>query len=160
MILTDNFYIKKKGATISQLLVVLAVLSILFSVVVPQFSKTRERQVLKSVISDVLSSIDKARGGTLSSLNSSEYGVHFQSDKIIIFKGEIFSAVGVDNETIDITSPASITNVTLGGVSGASGDIYFNRLYGVPSAIGTVTISTPNYSKIITVSATGIASVN
>ena len=111
-----------------ELLIVVAVLGVIFSVVIPQFSKSREMQVLKSGVVDILSSIDKARGETLSSLNSSSYGVHFQSDKVIIFKGTGFIPDTVGNEIIDIVTPASITNVTIGIVSGSSGEIFFNRL--------------------------------
>lgn len=150
----------KRAMTLIELLVVIAVLGIIFSVVIPQFSKTRELQVLKNGVEDVLSSIGKARGETLASLNSSEYGVHFQADKVIIFKGKVFIADAPDNEIISIISPASISNVTFGGVSSASGDIYFNRLSGLPSDTGTITISTSSFSKIITISATGASSVN
>lgn len=158
--LTERYQSFGRGITVMELLVVLAVLSILLSVVVPQFSKIRESQVLKSAVTDILASFSKARGETLSSLNSSEYGVRLESDRVIIFKGIVFSAGAADNETISIALPAAITNVTLDGVSRTSGDMYFNRLYGVPSAVGTVTVSTANYSKIITISATGIASVD
>lgn len=147
----------KKGISVIELLVLIAVLGIIFSIVIPQFSKMRENQVLKSGVQDILSSIDKARSQTLSSLSSSEYGVHFQSDKVIIFKGKIFSAVAGDNEIINIISPATISTITL---TGGGADIYFNRLSGVPSTSGTVTISTTSYSKIITISATGVASIN
>ena len=163
-----NFFLKHKknhpstrrGITIIELLIVLAVLGVIISVMLPQFSRIRENQVLKNGIADVLSSINKARSQTLSSLNSSEYGVRFESNKVIIFKGKIFSANDANNETIDITAPASITNVTLGGISGISGDMYFNRLSGIPSATGNITLSTGNYLKIITISETGVASVN
>ncbi|MEK7128044.1 MAG: prepilin-type N-terminal cleavage/methylation domain-containing protein [Patescibacteria group bacterium] len=150
----------KKGITIIEILVVLAIIGVIISVVIPQFANVRENQVLKSGVQDILSSVNKARGETLSSLNSSEYGVHFQSDTVIIFKGKIFSAGAMDNETVSITAPASITNVTLGGASGASGDMYFSRLSGNPSATGTITISTGSFSKIITISAVGVASSN
>jgi prepilin-type N-terminal cleavage/methylation domain-containing protein len=153
-----NFY--RKGITIIELLVVLAVLGIIFSIVVPQFSKMRENQVLKSGVQDILSSLDKARSQTLASLNSSEYGVRFESDRIIIFKGDAFSPNTIDNETINIVTPASISSVTLNLVSGISGEMYFNRLSGSPSKTGTVTISTTSYSKRITISATGVASVD
>lgn len=147
----------KKGITVIELLVVIAVLGVIFSIIIPQFSKTRENQVLKSGVQDILSSINKARSQTFSSLNSSEYGVHFQADKVIIFKGKVFSAVAEDNETINIIPPATISTITL---TGGGADIYFNRLSGVPSTTGTVTISTTSYSKIITISATGVASTN
>ncbi|KKT01029.1 MAG: hypothetical protein UV76_C0003G0005 [Candidatus Nomurabacteria bacterium GW2011_GWA2_43_15] len=150
----------KRGMTIVELLVVIAVLGIIFSIVLPQFSKTREMQTQKSAVGDVLSVLERARSQTLASVDSSEYGVRFQSDRVIIFKGKIFSVDDVNNQTINITAPANISNVTLGGISGDSGDMYFNRLSGMPSKTGTVTVSTTSYSKIITISATGASSVN
>jgi len=150
-----NFY--KKGISVIELLVVLAGIGLLVAIVLPQFSKIRENQVLKNGVADILSSIDKARAKTLSSFNSSEYGVHFQSDKVIIFKGKIFSDVAPDNEAIDITTPATMSDISL---TGGGVDIYFSRLSGVPNATGTVTIITTSYSKVITISATGVASVN
>ncbi len=153
-----NFY--KKGFSIAEILIIVAVLGIIFAIVIPQFTKTRELQVLKNGTEEIVTSIDKARVETLSSLNSSSYGVHFQSDKIVIFKGTSYSAGDVNNETISITTPASITNVTFGGVSSVSGDMYFARLSGAPSTTGTVTVATSSYSKTITISATGNASSN
>ena len=114
-------------------------------------------QVLKAGVQDILSSLDKARSHTLSSLNSSSYGVHFESDRVIIFTGTVYSAGAGSNETIMIVTPASIPTITL---SGGGADVYFNRLSGSPSKTGTVTVTTTNYSKIITISATGVASSN
>ena len=151
---------RKQGIAVMELLVVIAVLGLIFFIVIPQFSRTRELQVLKSGAGDILSSLDKARSQTLASLNSSQYGVHFQSDKVIIFKGTIFSAENPDNETINIVAPANISDVTLSGASGTSGDVYFNRLSGMPNQIGAITISTFSFTKIITISATGAASIN
>jgi len=150
----------RRGMTIIEVLVVIAVLGIIFSIVIPQFSKTKELQVLKNGVQDGLSSINKARSQTLASLNSSEYGVHFQSDKVIIFKGDIFNPSAMDNETINIVTPANISNVTLGCTPSIPCDVYFNRLSGSPSRTGTITISTTSYFKIITIYATGVASSN
>jgi len=153
-----NFY--KQGITALEIIIVLAVLAVVFAIVIPQFSKIRENQVLKSTTSDILSNLNKARAQTLASVNSSSYGVHFQSDEVIIFKGTVFSDGDANNETTNIIAPATISNVTLGGVSGNSGDVYFNRLSGSPNQTGTVTVSTPFFSKTITISATGAVSEN
>jgi Tfp pilus assembly protein FimT len=150
----------KRGITIVELIIVLAVLGMIFMIIIPQFSAMRENQVLKGAVSDVLSSLDQAKSKTLASLDSSSYGVHLESDRVIIFKGTVFSANDINNETMSITAPASISNVTLAGVSGDSGDVFFNRLSGSPSATGTITVSIPSISKIITISATGGVSVN
>ena len=153
-----NYY--KKGITALELLLVVAVLGAVFSIVIPQFSKIRELQTLKSGAADILSSINKARSQTLSSLNSLEYGVHFEIAQIIIFQGVNFSTNDINNEIINVISPAGISNVTFNSISDVSGKIYFNRLSGNPNQTGTVTLSTANFSKIITISATGVASVN
>ena len=137
-----------------------AILALILAVVIPQFSKSRESQVLKSAVSDTVSYINKAKSQTLSSVDSSAYGVHFQSDQVIIFKGTVFSAGSADNEITNILTPATISNVTLGGVSSTSGELYFNRLSGAPNKTGTVTITANSSSKIITISATGTVSIN
>ncbi len=154
------YFFYKKGITVIELLVVVAILGIVVLVVLPQFSRIKENQVLKSAVGDVISILDKARSQTLASLNSSEYGVRFESGRVIIFKGQTFTSGAAGNETISIISPASISNVTLGGASGVSGEMYFNRLSGSPSKNGTVTISVSSISKIITISATGVASMD
>src|SRR3989344_131519 len=87
-----------RGITIIELLVVLAAVALIAAIVIPQFSKVRERQVLKTAVAESLSSLDKARSQTLSSLNSSAYGVHFQSDRVIIFTGTVYSAGAGSNQ--------------------------------------------------------------
>jgi Tfp pilus assembly protein FimT len=150
----------QQGMTALELLVIVATIGIIFLIVTPQFSKIRENQVLKTAVGDIMSSLNKAQSQTFASVNSSSYGVHFQSDKVIIFKGITFSAGDSNNETINIITPATVSNVTLDGVSGTSGDIYFSRLVGAPNKTGTITVSTSSLSKIITISATGSVSSN
>jgi len=150
----------QKGITILEILIVIAVIGLLVLIVSPRFSDIRENQVLKNTIEDITSSVHTAKSQSLASVDSSEYGVHFKSNQIIIFKGKIFSEGVGSNVLIDVVSPASILNVTLGGVSSSSGNLYFERLSGAPSKTGTVTISTVSYTKIITISATGNVSVN
>lgn len=153
-------HIFTKGFSVVETLVVLAGIALVVALIVPQFYKIRERETLKSGVENTVGALDKARNKTLASVASSSYGVHFQSDRVVIFRGVVYSANDVNNETIVLTTPASISNVTLGGVSASSGDVYFNRIYGTPNTTGTVTISTGNYSKIITISNTGSASSN
>ncbi|OGI61050.1 hypothetical protein A2814_02225 [Candidatus Nomurabacteria bacterium RIFCSPHIGHO2_01_FULL_38_19] len=147
----------RRGFSILETLVVLSVIVLLIAVILPSFQKMRDNQILKSTSLDVSSALDKARSQTLSSVNSSEYGVHFQSDKIVIFQGQVFSSSNPGNESIFIISPASISLINL---TGGAVDLYFNRLSGAPDKAGTVTISISSLSKIITISATGAVSIN
>jgi len=150
----------RRGITALELIIVVAVIGILVSITLPQFSKIKENQVLKNATGDIVSALHSAQSQTLASVDFSEYGVHFQSDKIIIFKGTVFLDGDINNKTINIVTPANISNVTLAGISGTSGDTYFNRLSGVPSKIGTITVSTSSASKVITMSATGAVSID
>ncbi len=147
----------EKGITFLEILIVCAIVGILAAIVLPQFAKVRENQVVKDAVGNVLSALDLARSYTLASVDSSEYGVHFASDSVIIFKGDVFSAIAPENQVTAITSPASISSITL--VGGGS-DIYFNRLSGAPSTSGSLVVSSTNFTKTITISTTGIASVN
>jgi len=156
----ERMFGSRRGITLIEILIVLAGMGILFAIIVPQFSQIRENQVLKTAVADVLSTVDKARSQTLASKDSSEYGVHFQSDKVIIFKGIIFSDIDPNNVITDIILPANISNVTLGGISDVSGDMYFNRIYGAPNTNGTITISSPSSSRIITIYQSGSVSAN
>ena len=153
-------YIYKKGFSIVETIVVVAVLVLIISVVLYSLSTLKKSQAMKNAVGDVLSSIDKARSMSFASVNSTTYGVHFQSDKVVVFSGSTYSSSASDNDDINITSPASITNVTLNSLSGTSGDIYFTRLLGVPSKTGSVTITVGTNTKFITIATTGNASVN
>ena len=163
---TLTFKKRKKlvsGFTLLEATIVIAIIIIMVLIVSPQFSKIRNMQTLKSAGGDIVSALNQAQSQTRASLNSSNYGVHFQSNQIIIFKGTVFSSGDSNNKTISIISPATISNVTLNNVSGTTGDVYFNRLTGLPNVTGTVTVSIPNnasLTKTITLSATGEASTN
>jgi len=150
----------QSGIALVEILVVIAIIVLILLVVLPPFSSIKEGQVLDNAVENVISALNKARTQTLSSLDSSEYGVHFESDQILIFKGKVFSANDPDNESVEITPPATISNVTLGGVSASEGELYFARLSGVPDKSGTVTVSVTSDSKIITISPTGAVSKN
>lgn len=151
--------IYQQGLTIIETVIVISILLVLISVVLPEFSQMRERQVLNNATSDALSLINKARSQTLASLDSSIYGVRFEADQIILFKGQEFFPSATDNEIITIINPASIVNVTLDSVSKDSGEIYFNRLNGLPSATGAIIVATPSFSKTVSISKMGIVSV-
>lgn len=147
-----------KGITVMEIMLVIAILGLLLGIVLPQFAQMREKQSLWNASEEVMSAISEAKANTLASVDSSEYGVHFESGAVIIFKGVSFSPGAPDNEQRGIIAPATITSVTLGGILASSGDMYFNRLSGLPSLSGVIEVATPSFVKTITIHPTGAVS--
>lgn len=150
----------RRGITALEILITVSILTVLVLVVLPQFSKMRENQILKNTTEDIISSLHTAQSQSLASVDSSEYGVRFESSRIVIFKGKVFSDQDSNNKIINIISPANISDVFLNGTSSNVGDIYFERLSGMPSKSGNITVSGSSISKIITISNTGSISLN
>ncbi len=145
----------QKGISIIEVMIVIVILIILLVTVSVKFSDLRKNQALQSATAEVVSVLKKAHSQTLASIDSSQYGVHFGTNTVIIFKGVVYPSDS--DESIGLISPAYISDINL---SGGGSDIYFNRLTGEPNKTGTVTISISDASKIITIGPTGIISVN
>lgn len=150
----------RRGVSLIEFIIAFAVIAIIVTIVLPVFSTIKKNQVLNNAVENVASALDQARSQTLASLDSSEYGVRFEADEIIIFKGMVYSSGAPGNEVIEIAAPATISNVTLGGVSGSTGELYFNRLTGMPNKAGTVTLSVSGTTRTVTISATGATGKN
>ncbi|MDP6249540.1 MAG: hypothetical protein QGH26_01800 [Candidatus Pacebacteria bacterium] len=146
----------KKGFTMTETIIIVAVSIILFAIIVSAFSGFNKNQSLNSTSSEVVSVLNEARALTLASLDNKAYGVHFQSDKVIFFKGSVFSSSDPDNKITTISSKISISNISL---NGGGDDIIFQRLTGKTDQDGTITlslVSDPSKSKTITVGVSGI----
>lgn len=146
-----------RGINLIEIVIVIAVLGILLAIVATNFSSFRTAQSLQNSTNSVYSAINKARTNTLASLDSKQYGVHFETNQVIIFEGTAYSAGTGSNVVTAISSPSSITGISL---SGGGSDIYFSRIYGVPNKNGTITLTANSTTKVITISATGQISVN
>jgi len=140
----------------TETIIIVAVSIILFAIIVSAFSGFNKNQSLNSTSSEVVSVLNEARALTLASLDNKAYGVHFQSDKVIFFKGSVFSSSDPDNKITTISSKISISNISL---NGGGDDIIFQRLTGKTDQDGTITlslVSDPSKSKTITVLVSGI----
>jgi len=152
-----NFF--KKGITLLEVMMTIAILLIIVGIATPQFLKIKNVQILKSTTGDIVSVLDSARAETLASLNSKEYGVHFETNRIVLFVGNVYNSLDATNQVIGISSPATISTISFAGGS----DVFFNRLTGTASKAGSVVVSltsSPSLTKTITVSATGQVSIN
>lgn len=150
----------KQGFTVLELLMSIAIMAILAAVIITPFAKFRNSKVLDTGAENALSLLSKARGNTLSSKNAYQYGVHFESSQLVLFRGATYSSSDANNETTLLDGALEIPTITL---TGGGSEVLFDRLTGKTSNDGTVIIrvkSDTSKTKTITINATGVASVN
>lgn len=152
----NKSFLKKNGFTVMELLIVVAIISILAAIVIPDFGALKRNQIFKSTINEVNSLIQKARNNATSSVDSSNYGVHFESGQVVLFKGNTYGAPGTTLETISLQSSVSISGVNFtGGVS----DIVFAKGTGIPNVSGEISIVSSSDVRAISINGTGSISV-
>ncbi len=150
----------KKGFTMLEIVVVVAIVMILASVIITSFSKFRNNKVLDTGVENTLSVLAKARGNTLSSKNAYQYGVHFEASQAVLFRGATYNSSDTNNEVAPLDNALEISSVSL---TGGGSDVLFDRLTGKTSMDGTVIVrvkSDTAKTKTVTINGTGIASVN
>lgn len=149
---------EKNGFSTGELLVSLFVVIILATIVLSALSLFRKKSDLNRTAEHTALLLSEARTKSLSSENASQYGVHIEPDKIVVFKGPAYNSADPENR-ITATPPTVTISWAL---NGAGQDILFKRLIGETDQYGTITIqltSDMTQSRIITLSSTGIASI-
>lgn len=143
-----------RGVTLLEIIVVLGVLAAVSAVLVGAFAEFREASAVVEAKSEIIGILRDARVRTLASRNNTNYGVHFEETRVVLFEGGTYSAAVPSNETHQLYS-SRIVAIVLGGAS----EVVFERLSGAASASGTIILSaTRNASKTetVTILATGV----
>ena len=153
---TPHTFVKKVwGFTILEILITISVLLIIISIVISPFSSFRNRSILNAEVENVITLLSEARSKTLASLDDSEYGVHFEANRMVFFKGNSFTEPDPDNKEIIFDQTVYISSISLTGVGA---DVIFNRLIGKTDEDGTITIaltSDPTTNNVIHIYSTG-----
>jgi len=148
-----------KGLTIIEILIVIAILVLLAALgagALPDFGKNVE---LNDAALRSTSLLDQARVQTLSSKDATQYGVHFEADKMVLFRGSSFSSTDSSNEEHLLPRGVLISQISL---NGGGSDVVFKRLIGETNEYGTITFRIKlDVQKIRTVQIekTGVVSV-
>ncbi len=132
---------------------------ILAVIIVFSFSPLRNNQELTNTVQETINLLNSARSKTLSSEGSSQYGVHFESSRIILFKGASFSESSPDNNVVALSSLVEISVINL---NGGGNNLVFQRLTGKTNNYGTITLrikSDVSKTKIIDIKNIGIVNV-
>ena len=139
-----------------EMLIVIVVLGIVTAVVIGGFLMFKRGSELDSASEDLLSLLLEARSKTLSSKDSSSWGVRFETNRAILFKGTIFVDGAADNNVIAMPPSVEIATIAL---NGGGQNVVFKRLTGETDQYGALTLRLgydASYTKTITILQTGI----
>ena len=126
---------KKKGITVVELLIAAGIIIMLGTIIASVFHNFRDPIELNSAAEEGVSMLNDARSRTLSSKNSQQYGIHFASSSVVLFRGAVYSASDSNNEESIFPAGAEVSCIAL---NGGGADLVFDRLTGETNDYGAV----------------------
>jgi len=154
----------RAGFTLPELLIVMAILSILFGFMTPNLLHFRQRSVLNTtvdtLVTDLKSQQNKAMvGDTEGSGTISDYGVYFETNRYILFRGSSYDPLAPSNFSINLDPSLTFSSINL-----PSSRVVFSKGSGETGLVSgsdtiTLTDSTNSDQKIIKINIYGAITV-
>ena len=149
----------KRGFTLIEIILVIAIASVIASITVSAFSRFNRAIAIRKDAEKIVSILNKARSNTIAARSGSQYGVHFESGRVVMFVGNIYSALAPTNEPLKFQSPVSASTISL---AGGGSDVVFERLTGITSNFGFVILSLtgePLVTRRVNISSNGLVDI-
>lgn len=137
-----------KGFTLLEVLLSISIVAILSGLSVPVWRNLQIKNDLDVVTTTIVQNLRRAQILSQAVDGDSTWGLKVQSGSIVLFKGASYA---VRDSTFDETSDLQ-TSITPTGVT----EIVFAKLTGLPQTTGTVTLTSEQDSKNITINTKGM----
>lgn len=150
----------RKGFSLIELLAVIAIVAILAVLSYTTFFDTNKSQALEKDRDLVVATLERARALTLASSGGRQFGVRIESDKVVLFPGNVYNSGNAENKVEPLNRFVTIASTS---IAGGGSEIIFERLTGKTSKSGTIEVSLlsdPAKSYIITIFGTGVIETN
>lgn len=148
-----------KGFSLIELLVVIAVSIALLIVIFSGLSSFRSTTDLNRTLDGVLAELREARQRSIESQDQTQWGVHFESGRAVLFSGSAYISGAATNSPFVLPATVTVSAVAFtGGVT----DVVFSRIVGESSVSGTVTIALTrdaSVTRVVIVHSSGLAEV-
>ncbi|MFH1461226.1 MAG: prepilin-type N-terminal cleavage/methylation domain-containing protein [Patescibacteria group bacterium] len=146
---------KQRGFTFIETLIALAVIALIITITISSYRYFEKNTELENTAQKIVSVLKSAQTKTLASEQASQYGVHFENDKYILFKGDTHQPEADDNIDYQLPNRLEIVNISL---NGEGADVVFQRINGQTEQNGTIDlriISQPSKLETVNIHSTG-----
>jgi type II secretory pathway pseudopilin PulG len=150
----------KKGISVIEILIVISIIAILSALIIPRLSDFKKEQLIKNTVEDVSSLLNKAKLDSNSSLDSSNYSIYFETDKITYFKGTSFNINDLSNQSIVFSDGIKIKESGGIDLNGGGNILTFPRLTGEVIGYGTIVLELIDGSKQKTININKLGSIS
>jgi prepilin-type N-terminal cleavage/methylation domain-containing protein len=154
-----NFSKFSRGYTLVELIAVVAIISILMVIIIPSFTDFRRNSQLNVAAMNLVTLLNKARTLSISGKNDTQYGVHLEASKAVLYRGATYVSNASTNETYSFDSGLSLSSIT---INGGGSEVLFDRWTGATNNDASMVLSVTGTSKSTTllVRNTGIITPN
>lgn len=165
------FFYKQSGLSLIEVIIVITLISIVLVIATTNlFSPTRKAE-LGRVSADITSILREAQDKAINTdaqgdAATDEFGVHFETDKFILFKGINFVSGDQDNFVVNVGKSLQLTpNLTCPSPPGNCNNIVFQKISGEVASYDQsnnsvcINDTATNKSTLISVNAVGVINV-
>ena len=139
------------GFTLIEMLMVLSTLGVLAAIGIPVYYTLQGRNDSDVAVQTVVLSLRRAQLLSEGSSGDSVWGVHAATGTVTIFRGANYASRTIAYDEANDLSPA----ITPSGLT----DVTYSKVYGLPSATGTMTLtSKADGTRTITINTKGTVS--
>lgn len=123
------------GFTFVEVILVIGILGIIVGLAIPLYQSFQISSQLDDLTQEVVQTLRRAQQKAMASEDFSDFGVHFESQRFVLFKGNSYNPADPLNEVVNLPSVLSISPAT---------DIVFSALKGTVAISTLLTIQTRN----------------
>src|SRR3989344_3437250 len=127
--------VESRGFTFIELLVVIGMIAVLASGALIAYRAASGGIEPKTNAFKIVDVLNLARQRTIASLGASNYGVHFETNQFVLFKGTVYNASDPNNIFYSLPAALEIADVSL---AGGGSEVAFDRITGKTAQSGSL----------------------
>lgn len=141
--------------TLIELLVVVSITLFLATLTGLAFQSFQRESNLANDTEEVINILRMAKSKTIASEGALNYGVHFESDKFVLFQGTVYDPLDTNNEISSLSQRTEIYEINL---TGGGSEVFFDRITGMTSQDGNISLrlkADPSRTRVIYIQGSG-----